>query len=99
MRASAKRAIAEKALRLVPAQGSVAFDASSTVNMLASAIGPRAGLTVYTNSFESFQVLQPLDGVTAVISGGTAEPTTGSLVGPIARRSMRSVYFDAFFSS
>ncbi|WP_091035676.1 DeoR/GlpR family DNA-binding transcription regulator [Microbacterium oxydans] len=99
IRASAKRAIAEKALRLVPAQGSIALDASSTVNMLASIVGPRAGLTAYTNSFESFQLLQPLDGVTAVISGGTAEPTTGSLVGPIARRSMRSVYFDIFFSS
>ncbi|EQM72747.1 MULTISPECIES: DeoR/GlpR family DNA-binding transcription regulator [Microbacterium] len=99
IRASAKKAIAEKALRLVPSHGSIALDASSTVNMLASAIGPRAGLTAYTNSFESFQVLHPLDGVTAVISGGTAEPTTGSLVGPIARRSMRSVYFDTFFSS
>lgn len=99
IRASAKRAIAEKALRLVPDRGSIAFDASTTINMLASALGPRAGLTVYTNSFESFQVLHPLDGVTAVLSGGIAEPTTGSLVGPIARRSMRSVYFDIFFSS
>ena len=79
--------------------GSIALDASSTVNMLASIIGPRAGLTAYTNSFESFHLRQPHDGVTAVISGGTAEPTTGSLVGPIARRSLRSVYFDIFFSS
>jgi len=99
IRASAKHTIAEKALRLVPTQGSIALDASSTVNVLASMIGPRAGLTAYTNSFESFQLLHPLGGVTAVISGGTAEPTTGSLVGPIARRSMRSVYFDIFFSS
>ncbi len=99
IRASAKHTIAEKALQLVPAQGSIALDASSTVNVLASMIGPRAGLTTYTNSFESFQLLHPLGGVTAVISGGTAEPTTGSLVGPIARRSMRSVYFDIFFSS
>lgn len=99
IRASAKRTIAEKALRLVPHQGTIALDASSTVNMLVSKIGPRAGLAVYTNSFESFQLLHPLHGVTAVISGGTAEPTTGSLVGPIARRSMRSVYFDTFFAS
>ncbi len=99
IRAGAKRAIAEKARRLVPARGSIALDASSTINMLASMIGPQSGLTVYTNSFESFQLLHPLDGLTAVISGGTAEPTTGSLVGPIARRSMRSVYFDLFFSS
>jgi DeoR family fructose operon transcriptional repressor len=99
MRATAKRAIAEKALDLVPRSGNVAVDASTTVSTLASAIGPRDGLTAYTNSFESFQLMQPFDGVSAVISGGTAEPTTGSLVGPLSRRSIRSVYFDVFFSS
>lgn len=99
IRASAKRTIAEKALRLVPPSGSIALDASTTISTLASAIGPRTSLTAYTNSFESFQLLHPIDGVTAVISGGTAEPTTGSLVGPMARRSMRSIYFDIFFSS
>ncbi|MGO2746795.1 DeoR/GlpR family DNA-binding transcription regulator [Microbacterium sp.] len=99
IRASAKRTIAEKALRLVPASGNIALDASTTISTLASVIGPRTSLTAYTNSFESFQLLHPIDGVTAVISGGTAEPTTGSLVGPMARRSMRSIYFDIFFSS
>lgn len=99
IRASAKRAIAEKALHLVPPSGTVALDASTTISTLASSIGPRSGLTAYTNSFESFQLLQPFAGVTAVISGGTAEPTTGSLVGPIARRSIDAVYFDIFFSS
>ena len=99
IRATAKRTIAEKALQLVPSTGTIALDASTTVSMLASTIGPRDGLAAYTNSFESFQLLQPFDGVSAVISGGTAEPTTGSLVGPLARRSIRSVYFDIFFSS
>lgn len=99
IRASAKRAIAEKTLRLVPSSGSVALDASTTISTLAAAIGPRTSLTAYTNSFETFQVLHPVEGVTAVVSGGIAEPTTGSLVGPVARRSMRSIYFDIFFSS
>lgn len=99
IRATAKRTIAEKALRFVPGSGTVALDASTTVSMLASMIGPRDGLTVYTNSFETFQILHPVDGVTAVLSGGTAEPTTGSFVGPVARRSLRSMYFDAFLTS
>ncbi|MCE7481177.1 MULTISPECIES: DeoR/GlpR family DNA-binding transcription regulator [Microbacterium] len=99
MRASAKRTIAEKALRLVPDSGTIALDASTTISTLASVVGPRTALSAYTNSFESFQLLLPVEGVTAVLSGGTAEPTTGSLVGPLARRSMRSVYFDVFFSS
>lgn len=99
IRASAKRAAAEKALRFVPRSGTIALDASTTISMLASMIGPRDGLSVYTNSFETFQILHPVDGVTAVLSGGVAEPSTGSFVGPIARQSLRSVYFDAFFAS
>lgn len=99
IRASAKRAAAEKALRYVPQAGTIAFDASTTISTLASMIGPRSGLIVYTNSFETFQILHPVDGVTAVLSGGVAEPSTGSFVGPIARQSLRSVYFDAFFTS
>ena len=99
IRASAKRVIAEKASRLMPASGTIALDASTTISMLASMIGPRDGLTVYTNSIETFQILQPVDGVTAVLSGGSAEPTTGSFVGPIARRSLASIYFDLFFAS
>ncbi|MGW8482139.1 DeoR/GlpR family DNA-binding transcription regulator [Microbacterium sp. NPDC055903] len=99
MRAGAKRTIAAKALRFVPDRGSIAFDASTTISTLASTLGPRSGLSVYTNSYESFQALHPIDGVSAVLSGGSAEPTTGSLIGPVARRSMSSLYFDAFFSS
>lgn len=99
IRAGAKRTIAEKALQLVPATGTIALDASTTISTLAASLGTREDLSVYTNSFESFQLLLPFEGVTGVLSGGTAEPTTGSLIGPIARRSMSAVYFDIFFSS
>lgn len=99
IRASAKRTVAEKALHLVPATGTIALDGSTTINTLASMVGPRDGLTVFTNAFETFHTLHPLDGVTAVLSGGTAEPTTGSFVGAVARRTLRSMYFDAFFTS
>ncbi|MPS75475.1 MULTISPECIES: DeoR/GlpR family DNA-binding transcription regulator [unclassified Microbacterium] len=99
MRASAKRVIAEKALHLVPAAGTVALDASTTISTLAAVLGPRDALAVYTNAVETFQLLQPREGVTAVLSGGTAEPTTGSLIGPLALRSLQAVYFDVFFAS
>ncbi|GAA4768732.1 MULTISPECIES: DeoR/GlpR family DNA-binding transcription regulator [Microbacterium] len=99
VRATAKRAVAAKALALVPRRGVVALDASTTAHALAAALGSRDRLTVYTNAFETFQVANRLEGVTAVLSGGEAEPTTGSLVGPIAARSLRSVYFDVFFTS
>lgn len=99
IRASAKRAVAEKAVRFIPDAGTIAFDASTTISTLASIVGPRERLDVYTNSLESFQILLPVDGVSPVLSGGAAEPTTGSFVGPIARRSLSSMYFDTFFTS
>lgn len=99
IRATAKRVIAEKARALVPETGTIAFDASTTISTLASTLGPRADLAVYTNGLETFQTLVPLDGITAVLSGGTAEPTTGSFIGPLARQSLGSVYYDAFFAS
>ncbi|MGV9769093.1 DeoR/GlpR family DNA-binding transcription regulator [Microbacterium sp. NPDC003461] len=99
VRATAKRAIAAKALALVPQRGAIALDASTTTHTLAGALGARERLAVYTNAFESFQVLSRLEGVTAVLSGGTAEPTTGSLVGPMAHRALESVYVDVFFAS
>jgi DeoR family fructose operon transcriptional repressor len=99
VRATAKRTIAGKALALVPRRGAIALDASTTGHTLAAMLGTRDRLSVYTNAFESFQLLARLDGVTAVLSGGVAEPTTGSLVGPIAHRSLRSIYFDLFFAS
>lgn len=98
-RARAKRIIADKALPLIPPSGTLALDASTTISTLASLIGPRNDLTVHTNAVETFQILQPLEGVTAVLSGGTAEPTTGSLTGPIAVRSLGSVYYGTFFAS
>ncbi|WOF24264.1 DeoR/GlpR family DNA-binding transcription regulator [Microbacterium betulae] len=99
VRATAKRAVAAKALSLVPRRGVVALDASTTVHALAASLGSRDRLMVCTNAFETFQAANRLEGVTAVLSGGAAEPTTGSLVGPIARRSLSSVYFDVFFAS
>lgn len=97
--ARAKEAIAAKALAFVPADGSIAIDASSTTGMLATLVRDRAGLTTVTNSVENFQAMQPGQGVRAVLVGGEQEPTTGSLVGPLAAQFARSLSYSAFFSS
>ncbi|MFT4220996.1 MAG: DeoR/GlpR family DNA-binding transcription regulator [Microbacterium sp.] len=98
-RATAKRAIAAKALALVPPSGTIVLDASSTISTLAAIVGPRDGLAAHTNGIETFQLLQRLDGVTAMLTGGAAEPTTGSLIGPLACQAARAVYADVFFAS
>ena len=97
--ARAKALIAEKALALVPADGSIAIDASTTTGMLAALVRERAGLTVVTNSRENFAALRAASGVRPILVGGEEEPTTGSLVGPLAEQAVRSMHYRAFFIS
>src|SRR5690606_15885575 len=70
-RASAKRAIAQKALRFLPEHGAIAMDASTTVGAIAGLIGATVGTTVSateglsacTNSMQTFEVLARFPGV------------------------------------
>lgn len=84
--AAAKARIAAKLAPLVPEEGAIGIDASSTLLRLASAIAGAQDLTVLTNGPETFQTLQDKPGVTALLSGGELDPRTGSLVGPLACR-------------
>lgn len=99
LRGAAKRTIAQKAAALTPTRGIVAFDASTTISMLASTMTRRAGLLVCTNSVETFVALRGVDGLTPHLTGGEPEPTTGSLIGASARGVAESLYFDVFFAS
>lgn len=98
-RAAAKRAIARKALALVPARGPVSLDASTTVHALADAIGEREGLIALTNSIQTFTALTRAGGVEAQLTGGRHEPVTGSLVGPLANAGARLLHTRVFFTS
>jgi len=96
---AAKRTIARKALTLVPQRGTIALDASSTISLVASDLGQRDGLTVFTNSVETFGLLVGVSGVWPLLSGGAPEPATGSLVGPLAVQGARSLFFDLVLTS
>jgi DeoR family fructose operon transcriptional repressor len=97
--ARAKAKIAEKLLPLVPASGTVAFDASTTIYRLAAAIETARDLVVVTNGWDTFHSVNGTPGVTAYLTGGIEEPRTGSLVGPMAVRAAQSFLYDTFFSS
>lgn len=84
--ARAKRVIAHKLLALVPAEGVVAFDASSTVLRLAGLLDGARDLIVLTNGVETFAALQGKPGIKPVLTGGEDATGSGSLVGPIATR-------------
>jgi DeoR family fructose operon transcriptional repressor len=99
VRAQAKRVIARKAADLVPASGAIALDASSTVGVIGATLGVRSGLTVVTNSHDTFLSLRGDAGVTPVLVGGEAEPATNSFVGPLALRAASSMLYLRFFTS
>lgn len=98
-RPRAKQVIARKAAALLPSSGAVAFDASSTVGTIAAALEPLPKLTIATNSIENYTALQVTHAGSAVLTGGAAEPSTGSLVGPIACAGASAMLYKAFFLS
>jgi DeoR family fructose operon transcriptional repressor len=97
--ARAKARIAEKLLPLIPVSGTVAFDASTTIYRLAAKLELARDLVVVTNGLDTFGALVGKPGITASLSGGSQEPTTGSLVGPMAVRAAESFLYDAFVCS
>ena len=97
--AKAKAKIAEKLLTLIPASGTVAFDASTTMFRLAASIETARDLIVVTNGWDTFHSMKGTPGVSASLTGGSEEPRTGSLVGPMAVRTAQSFLYDTFFGS
>lgn len=97
--ARAKGRIAEKLLALIPAIGTVAFDASTTVHRLAASLETARDLVIVTNGLDTFQAVVGKPGITASLTGGTQEPRTGSLVGPIAVRAAQGFLYDVFVCS
>ncbi|HEY8525782.1 MAG TPA: DeoR/GlpR family DNA-binding transcription regulator [Acidimicrobiales bacterium] len=95
----AKDRIAAKLVDLVDDGGAIGIDASSTLQRLAVQLGAVRDLTVVTNGPDTFAALQGRPGVTALLTGGQLDPRTGSLVGPIATRSARSLLLRRLFVS
>jgi DeoR family transcriptional regulator, fructose operon transcriptional repressor len=95
----AKAQIAEKLVDLVGTGGAIGIDASSTLQRLATRLSQARELTVITNGPETFRTLQAHPGVTALLTGGSLDPRTGSLVGPLAARAASDVILRRFFVS
>lgn len=96
--ATAKQLIASKLVPLTPTKGAVALDASTTIHWYAQML-PANALTVVTSGLETFGVLKGRPGIRACITGGEVETLTGSLVGPLAQRTVRQFVFARAFLS
>jgi DeoR family fructose operon transcriptional repressor len=97
--ARSKAKVAAKLVSMVPTTGAIGIDASSTLLRLASTLGARRDLTVLTNGPETFAALQRQPGINALLTGGSLEPRTGSLVGPLACRGASQLLLARLFVS
>lgn len=98
-RPRAKARIARKLLDVVPLEGVVAFDASSTVMRAASSIVGARDLLVLTNGPDTFDALHGRPGITPMLTGGVLDARTGSLVGPLACRAAAELAVTHFVTS
>ena len=98
-RTGAKSKIAAKLRPLVPATGAIGLDASSTLLRLAGLLDRARDLVVLTNGRDAFAALQGKPGLEPVLTGGSLEEHTGSLVGPVACRAAGSVLINRLFLS
>ena len=96
---TAKRRIAEKLAPLVRQHESVAIDASTTLFAFVEELPPVDHLLVVTYGIPAFQALQSRTGVRAFLSGGEVDRRTGSLVGPVAQRTLESFSLSCGFLS
>jgi DeoR family glycerol-3-phosphate regulon repressor len=98
-RIAAKSALARKARALLPADGAIALDASSTASVLIGMLEPRHELIVATNSVENAVAARAVVGTRVVLIGGELEERTGSFVGPFAERAAAGLSYRRFFGS
>ncbi|GAA3891618.1 DeoR/GlpR family DNA-binding transcription regulator [Leifsonia kafniensis] len=93
-----KGIIAEKVRTLIPTDGAIAIDASSTAGGIGRLLSESA-LTVATNSYPNFLLADENRDVTAILIGGQAESRTDSFIGPIACQAAGSLLYRRFFFS
>jgi DeoR/GlpR family transcriptional regulator of sugar metabolism len=96
---SAKNAIAQKLVKIVPAGATIGLDSSTTIFPLAPLLPDGLGLTVVTNGLEAFDTLQGRSGIRGYLTGGEREEQNVSLVGTLAIQSLGNFHFDFCFVS
>ncbi|MFB9237661.1 DeoR/GlpR family DNA-binding transcription regulator [Plantactinospora siamensis] len=93
-----KRAIAERAVRLVEPGMAIALSAGTTTAALAARLADVPGLTVVTNSIPVADVLyqNPRPDQTVVLTGGIRTPSD-ALTGPVAEATIATLNIDLLF--
>ncbi|MET7991385.1 DeoR/GlpR family DNA-binding transcription regulator [Amycolatopsis sp. NPDC005232] len=80
---AAKRAIARRAIELLPHGGAVAFDAGTTTNEVANLLPPTLRLQVVTASLPIINTLPGKENLDVISLGGTLHLSSQSFAGPM----------------
>lgn len=91
-----KQAIARAAVEMIEEGEVIAIDVGSTCMELAKLLNKFKRITIFTNSLLNAQILGGAD-FTVHLVGGRMRKGEFSLVGPIARETIRQFHFDKFF--
>jgi len=95
-----KHAIGTTAAALVQEGETIFLNAGSTVTAMARALVGRRNLTVVTNGYTIIPILTNEPGIQLILTGGMSRSQTGSLVGPLAERTVSELRVDrAFFGA
>jgi DeoR/GlpR family transcriptional regulator of sugar metabolism len=88
-----KTRIANEALKRIESGMSLILDAGSTVFALAKALAIRRDITVFTNGFNTAQVLDEY-GITTYVLGGRIRTNSNAIVGNWALRNLQEIKVD-----
>ena len=88
-----KTRIANEALKRIESGMSLILDAGSTVFTLAKALAIRSDITVFTNGFNTAQVLDEY-GITTYVLGGRIRTNSNAIVGNWALRNLQEIKVD-----
>jgi Transcriptional regulators of sugar metabolism len=96
----AKAKAVAKLVAELPNHGCIYFDGSTTVLNLVKHLKGFTRLQVATNNVETFNRLAAIRGPSPILIGGTFDPRTDNLIGPLALRTIEALSFEkAFFSA
>lgn len=96
----AKSSAVAKLSEFIPEHGCIYFDGSTTILNLVKRLKGLHNLQVATNNVETFNRIAMMKCVTPILIGGSLDPRTDNLIGPLALRSIEALAFEcAFFSA
>ena len=94
---NSKRLIGKRAVSLIEEDDSIILDSGTTTFEISSQLGSFKKLTVISNALDIINNLAQYENVQVLVPGGFLKEFSMSLVGPMAERNFKQLYFKKLF--